>query len=87
MKTHIAIFCLLPFVLVSCTTNGPRISMMSDGNFVFDSLELAAGNQEIVVTDANALATIRTFSNTTRMLAQTTRDNNAMRAKPDLRVV
>ena len=61
--------------------------MMSDGNFVFDSLELAAGNQEIVVTDANALATIRTFSNTTRMLAQTTRDNNAMRAKPDLRVV
>ena len=71
MKTHIVIFCLLPLVLVSCATNGPRISMMSDGNFVFDSLELVAGNQETVVTDANAIATIRSIiENSPRMSKQ-----------------
>ena len=35
--------------------------MMSDGNFAFDSLELVAGNEEIVLTDASALATIRSI--------------------------
>ena len=45
--------------------------MMSDGNFVFDSLELVAGDQEIVVTDANALATIRSIiENSPRMSKQ-----------------